>query len=85
MRPSTTHALHFSPQFSPFHGCSRSCAKLLPGFDNQKTIPIMNGVVAAAVLCVVALYFPTRASLQEGLAEEFPWKRLRPFNLPGER
>jgi hypothetical protein len=64
-----------------------------PVSTNQKTIPVMNGVVAAAVLCVVALYFPTRASLQKGLAEEFPletiasiqpsWRTLNQEHLGG--
>ncbi|HEY6490723.1 MAG: hypothetical protein WCC26_12890 [Terracidiphilus sp.] len=47
-----------------------------PTQPNPRTIPVMNGVVAAAVLGVVALYFPSRASLQEGLATEFPLQTI---------
>jgi hypothetical protein len=64
-----------------------------PAAPNQKTIPVMNGVVAVAVLGVVALYFPTRDSLQKGLAEEFPlqtiaaiqpsWRTLNQEHLGG--
>jgi hypothetical protein len=64
-----------------------------PPTPNQKTIPIMNGVVATAVLLVVALYFPTRASFQQGLATDFPletiasiqpsWRTLNQEHLGG--
>lgn len=64
-----------------------------PETPNQKTIPVMNGVVAAAVLCVVALYFPSEESLKKGLATELPletiasiqpsWRTLNQDNLGG--
>jgi hypothetical protein len=64
-----------------------------PVLPNQKTIPVMNGVVAAAVLCVVALYFPSEESLQKGLAAELPlatiasiqpsWRTLNQDHLGG--
>src|ERR1700733_10192841 len=60
---------------------------------NQKTIPFMNGVVAVAVLGVVALYFPTLDTLQKGLAADYPlqtiasiqpsWRTLNQEHLGG--
>ena len=64
-----------------------------PPPKNPKTIPFMNGVVAAAVLGVVALYFPTQDTLQKGLAADYPlqtiasiqpsWRTLNQEHLGG--
>jgi hypothetical protein len=64
-----------------------------PPPTNPKTIPFMNGVVAAAVLGVVALYFPTQDTLQKGLAADYPlqtiasiqpsWRTLNQEHLGG--
>lgn len=48
---------------------------------DQKTIPFMNGVVAAAVIGVVALYFPRGDSLQKGLAANFPLQTIAMIEL----
>ena len=55
-----------------------------PGARNPKTIPFMNGVVAAAVLGIVAIYFPSRDALQKGLAELFPLETIASIQ-PGWR
>jgi hypothetical protein len=67
--------------------------EFFPVSANQKTIPFMNGLVAVAVLGVVALYFPTQASIQKGLAQGFPlqtiasiqpsWRTLNQDHLGG--
>jgi hypothetical protein len=47
-----------------------------PGSPNQKTIPVMNAVVAAGVLYVVTLYFPKQAALQKTFSDEFPLQTI---------
>lgn len=44
--------------------------------SNPKTIPLMNGLVAACVLCVVVWYFPTNSLVQKGTVEEFPLQSI---------
>jgi hypothetical protein len=61
--------------------------------SDQKTIPVMNGLIAAGALCVVAWYFPTQGELQKGMAANFPlqsiasvqssWRTLNQEHLGG--
>jgi hypothetical protein len=43
---------------------------------DPKTIPLINGLVAACVIGVVVWYFPTNSLLQKGLVEEFPLQSI---------
>jgi hypothetical protein len=48
-----------------------------PPAKEQKTIPVMNGLIAASVVAILALWFvPTNAKLHEGFAEEMPLKTI---------
>ena len=47
-----------------------------PGKPNQKTIPVMNAVVAASVIYVVTLYFPKETALKTILYTEFPMQTI---------
>lgn len=49
--------------------------------SNPKTIPLMNGLVAAGVIGVIVWYFPTNSQLQRGLAEEFPLQSIASVQL----
>src|SRR5579871_2396271 len=40
----------------------------------EKTIPLMNGVVAVLALCVVAWYMPNEQKMRDGLAPEYPFQ-----------
>ena len=61
--------------------------------SEQKTIPVMNAVVAVLALCVVAWYFPTNNQMQKGLVALFPlqtiasvqpsWRTLNEEHLGG--
>ncbi|MGA8669794.1 MAG: hypothetical protein WB679_07955 [Terracidiphilus sp.] len=44
--------------------------------SNPKTIPLMNGLVAAGVIGVIVWYFPTNSRLQKGLVEGFPLQTI---------
>jgi hypothetical protein len=44
--------------------------------SNPKTIPLMNGLVAAGVVGVIVWYFPTNSLLQKGLVEGFPLQTI---------
>ena len=44
--------------------------------SDEKTIPAMNGLMAAGAICVVAWYFPTQAKLATGMAREWPLKTI---------
>lgn len=44
--------------------------------SNQKTIPLMNGLVAAGILGVIVWYFPTEPMLQRGLTKQFPLQSI---------
>jgi hypothetical protein len=52
--------------------------------QEQKTIPFMNGVVAALALCVVAWYFPNEEKMRAGLAGEYPLQTIASIQ-PGWR
>ncbi|MGA9671084.1 MAG: hypothetical protein WBQ94_17875, partial [Terracidiphilus sp.] len=43
---------------------------------DEKTIPVMNALFAAVVLCIVAYFFPTEARLQKSLAAQFPLQSI---------
>ena len=43
---------------------------------NEKTIPLMNGLVAAGILGVIVWYFPTVPMLEAGLKKEFPLQTI---------
>ena len=44
--------------------------------SNQKTIPFMNGLVAAGILGVIVWYFPTEQMLRKGLTRQFPLQSI---------
>jgi len=44
---------------------------------NQKTIPAMNALIAAAALAFVAIMFPSEKKLQTKLSDEFPLQAIR--------
>lgn len=44
---------------------------------NQKTIPAMNALIAAAALAFVAIMFPSEKKLQAKLSDEFPLQAIR--------
>jgi hypothetical protein len=44
--------------------------------SDPKTIPVMNGLVAAGVVAVIVWYFPTNAMLQKGVVREFPLQSI---------
>jgi hypothetical protein len=43
---------------------------------DEKTIPAMNAIFAAAVLCVIAYFFPTETRLQKSLAAQYPLQSI---------
>jgi hypothetical protein len=61
--------------------------------SNEKTIPAMNALMAAGVLCVIAWYFPSQAKMAKGMAREWPlesiasiepsWRTLNEEHLGG--
>jgi hypothetical protein len=44
--------------------------------SDPKTIPLMNGLVATCVICIVVWYFPTNLLVQKGMVEEFPLQSI---------
>jgi hypothetical protein len=43
---------------------------------DEKTIPAMNALFAAAALCIIAYFFPTEAKLQKSLAAQYPLQAI---------
>jgi hypothetical protein len=52
--------------------------------SDGKTIPAMNGLIAAAAICFIAIMFPSETKLQTNLASEFPLESIRMIQ-PGWR
>jgi hypothetical protein len=62
-------------------------------FPNWKTIPLMNGLIAAAMITVTVWYFPTQQRLESGFPKQFPlrliakiqpsWRTLNDEHLGG--
>lgn len=44
--------------------------------QEQKTIPVMNGVIAVLALCVIAWYFPNEEQMKKGLAATYPLQTI---------
>lgn len=44
--------------------------------SNPKTIPLMNGLVAACVAGVIVWYFPSRTMLEKGFQKQFPFQLI---------
>jgi hypothetical protein len=42
----------------------------------EKTIPVLNALIVAGAVCAMAYFFPAEASLQKGLAEEYPLQSI---------
>ena len=49
-------------------------ARSFPAEASGKTIPVMNGIIAAGALCFVAFMYPSEAKLEKNLALAFPLK-----------
>ena len=44
--------------------------------SDEKTIPLMNALYVTGAVCAIAAFFPTEASLQSGLAAEYPLQTI---------
>jgi hypothetical protein len=76
--------LLFVPFFTPL--LARVLARWVPAYSREKDKYALNGLVMAAAVAAMAFYYPTKAHLEQRIAEQFPVKAvayLREHAVPG--
>lgn len=76
--------LLFVPFFAPL--LATTAARWLPRYDARKNKYVLNAVLMVGVIAAMVHYFPSRAFLDEKVAEKFPSKAvdyLREHQVPG--
>ena len=67
--------LLFVPFFTPL--LARMLARWLPEYSREKDKYVLNGILMASAVAAMVFYYPTRASLEQKIADEFPVKAVQ--------
>jgi hypothetical protein len=67
--------LLFVPFFLPL--LARMLARWLPEYSREKDKYVLNAVLMAGAVAAMAFFYPTRANLEQSIADEFPVQGVR--------